>query len=130
MKKLDINTFDNWLKIYFKAWENGDPKLITDTFTKDGKYNETPFTGQMKGKTEIYKYWEEGAQQVQENVSTNYKIIVVKENKGYTKWQAQFDRKGKGIHVKLDGIMEVIFNDDLQVKIFNEWWHRQEEKIN
>ncbi len=128
MKQLDVNIFENWLKKYFQAWEEGDPKLITDTFAEDGEYNLTPFTGRMKGKTEIYKYWEKGAQQAQENVITNYQIITVKNNKGYAKWQAQFDRKGKREHVRLDGIMEVTFNDKLEVEIFNEWWHMQEEK--
>ena len=122
MKKLDTSTFENWLTIYFNAWEEGNPELITDTFSEDGSYNVTPFTDRLKGKAEIYKYWAEGTQQEEEiDSTTSYEIIVVKDNTGFAKWQAQFNKKKKGVCVRLDGVMEVVFNEALQVTIFNEW---------
>jgi limonene-1,2-epoxide hydrolase len=125
---LDRETFSRWLQTYFSAWEEGDPRLLIETFAPDGAYNETPFAGHMRGREEIAAYWREGAGSSQEHVTTSYRILAIEGSRGYARWRAGFDRTGKNIHVELDGVMEVIFNADMQVRTFNEWWHRKEEQ--
>jgi len=112
---LDEKTFNRWLQTYFRAWEEGAPQLVAETFAPDGEYNETPFTGHMRGWEEIAAYWRKGAGGSQENVVSSFQILSVEKNRGYARWQTSFDRKGKNIHVELDGVMEVIFNSEMKV---------------
>lgn len=128
MNTLEFKNFEKWLDLYKKAWEERNPELVDELYAKDAEYKESPFSNTLSGIDAIRRYWEEGARDSQMNIEFSCEIIAVKGNRGFAKWYAEFDRVGKKIHVKLDGILEAIFNDENKVVVFNEWWHRKEIK--
>lgn len=128
MNTLEFKNFENWLERYKKAWEDRDPKMVDQLFAENAEYRESPFSNKLSGIDAVRRYWEEGARDSQMNIEFFYEIIAVKGNRGFAKWNAEFDRVGKKIHVTLDGILEANFNEDGKVVVFNEWWHRKEMK--
>ncbi|MBN1158213.1 MAG: nuclear transport factor 2 family protein [Bacteroidales bacterium] len=126
MKKPNTIEFQEWLEKYFSAWENQTAMKLHELFAEDAVYNETPFSMPLNGLQQIIKYWTEGAQDSQRDIRTNFRIVCVQDNKGYAKWQAQFIRTSDNNFVELDGMLEVVFNDNFKAAGFNEWWHRRE----
>lgn len=128
METLDYKIFEKWLELYKKAWEERNPDFVNDLYAENAVCQETPYSGRYEGLKSIKRYWEEGARDSQMHVKFSYDIITVKGSRGFAKWNAEFDRVGKKIRVELDGVMEVVFNDEFKAETFNEWWHRKEIK--
>ncbi|WP_066018616.1 nuclear transport factor 2 family protein [Endozoicomonas atrinae] len=124
---MKIEQFKTWLELYKKCWESGDSKGITELFSEDARYYETPFDEPMVGSAAIERYWLEGAGQAQKNVSFSYTQAAFIGLKGVSHWKASFVRVPSGIQVELDGYLEAEFNPKGQCSIFREWWHREEK---
>ena len=120
----DYEAFKSWLDLYGKAWQNRDPLLIKDLFSKNATYQEKPFESPMTGIESITKYWLMVAE-TQENVQFRYNILTVNENLGIAHWSASFLRKQT--LVNLDGIFVVELNSENKCTKFREWWqsHKQ-----
>ncbi len=125
---MDANKFFLWLSRYGKCWETGDSNEITNLFSDDAYYYETPFDDPMVGLTSIKKYWSEGADQAQENVVFNFSSVSMNGQIGTCRWQASFNRVPSGLRVDIDGYLEAKFNSDGRCSSFREWWHRKESK--
>lgn len=130
MEIINFKSFENWLELYKKAWEERNPDLVSELFADDIVMRETPYTAPFEGLEAVKKYWEEGARDSQMNIEFSYEVIAVKSNHAFAKWNAEFDRISNKVQVKLDGILEVQFNEKQKAVIFNEWWHRKEIKPN
>ncbi|MDZ7742281.1 MAG: nuclear transport factor 2 family protein [Bacteroidota bacterium] len=128
MDTIDFKQFEAWLNKYKNAWEERNPAAVDELYSSDAEYNESPFSTNLKGIDQIKRYWEEGARDSQMNIEFSFEIIAVKSNRGFAKWQAEFDRVGQKIHVKLDGILEAHFDEAGRAMLFNEWWHRKESR--
>jgi len=124
---MDIDDFRNWLNQYGQAWINGDPQAAIKLFSENAAYYEEPLQTPMKGTEAIRKYWEDGAQNAQMDITFKAEIISIRENIGYAHWQATFKRIPANTFVELDGILKAIFNDENKCIEFREWWHRREE---
>ena len=126
MEHVDEAYFGSWMDEYGKAWVDGDPDAVMALFAQDAVYDETPFENHMVGKDEIYRYWTEGAQESQRDVTFDYRIICVKDNTGYTFWTASFIRVPSNALVELDAIMAIMFDGDGKCIQLREWWHKRE----
>ena len=123
---INMERFDVWLSAYGKCWESGDSKGITELFTDNAHYFETPFDEPMVGIKAIEQYWREGAAQAQKEVTFNFSAVAVTETKGLSHWSASFVRVPSGVQVELDGFLEAEFATDGRCSSFREWWHRKE----
>lgn len=130
MEIIDYKGFEKWLDLYKKAWEERNPDYVDDLFAESVIYSESPYSTNFEGIEGVKRYWKQGAQDSQLNIEFDYEIITVKSNVGYAKWRADFDRVGSKIHVELDGILEITFDENQKAVEFNEWWHRKEIKPN
>lgn len=126
MAQLSIEGFTGWLEKYGQAWRNGDAHAVVHLFSEDARYEETPFDEPMIGRDAIRRYWDEGANRSQRDVSFAFQIITVKGNTGSARWQASFYRVPSGMRVELDGVLTAEFADDGKCRSFREWWHRRE----
>jgi len=118
--------FGSWLRRYGEAWIAGDPQAALLLFTDDAAYYETPFEPPIVGRDEIRRYWTEGAQDSQRNVTFAAQPIVQDGDTAYARWQATFVRLPAGSFVELDGILAASFAPDGRCCEFREWWHRRE----
>jgi hypothetical protein len=123
---MKINDFQNWLDRYGRAWVEGDPDTAGQLFAEDAAYYEEPFIKPMLGREAIRRYWTEGAQEGQTNITCEFSIIAVKEDTGYAHWRAAFTRIPANTHVDIDGILAAKFDEAKQCTEFREWWHRRE----
>ncbi len=124
---LNIEIFKNWLITYKKAWEKCDPNLAASLFTQDAEYYESPFDEPLKDNLEIVKYWKD-VTKFQKEITFNFQIINVINDKGYCKWQAEYIRIKDNEKIKLDGIFEVSFVYQDKCNLFKEWWNRKQNK--
>jgi ketosteroid isomerase-like protein len=124
---VDIKNFRTWLSQYGQAWINGDPEAAIELFSENAAYYEEPFQAPMKGREAIRKYWEDGAQNAQMDITFKADIISIQENSGYAHWQATFKRIPANTFVELDGILKATFNVENKCIEFRDWWHRREK---
>lgn len=124
---MNQSSFDEWLKLYGKAWMQKRPDLIKDLFTQDATYSEKPFEDSFKGIEEITRYWQ-NVSQSQTDISFDYKIICNKDNTGLAHFKASFWRKPDETYVKLDGIFKVVLDWQNKCTSFSEWWQSQKSK--
>ena len=127
MSTIRLRDFENWLKAYGDAWEQGDASATKRLFTRDARYYETPFDEPMTGLDEISKYWNDNAALDQKEIRFSYEALAMHKNVGLAHWQANFIRLSSGRRVTLDGIFKIVFSDDGKCQVFREWWHRLEE---
>lgn len=127
MSTIRLKDFENWLKAYGDAWEQGDVSAARHLFTHDVMYYETPFADPITGLDQISKYWKDNAALDQKEIRFSYEVLAVHKNVGVAHWRADFIRLSSGKRVKLDGIFKIAFSDEDKCQIFREWWHRLEE---
>ena len=127
MPGIFFKDFENWLRKYGDAWEQGDCDATQALFTSDVRYYETPFDNPMIGLDEIHQYWKDNAVLGQKEIRFSYEALAVHKNMGVAHWRANFIRLHTGHRVTLDGIFKVEFSNNGKCQIFHEWWHRKEE---
>lgn len=125
MNSLTPHGFREWMELYGEASENGDAKAAAQLFAQDAEYYETPFDEPIIGHDNIYRYWSEASQSL-EDVRFSYEILAVPGNLGIALWQARFASVKSGNHVALDGVFLVELDEQGKCTVFREWWHRQE----
>lgn len=123
---MNTKDFQEWLDRYGRAWMEGNPATVLELFADDAAYYEEPFQPPMVGREAIRRYWTEGAQEGQTDITFQFSIIAVKEETGYAYWRATFTRLPANTHVELDGVLAAKFNEAKQCTEFREWWHRRE----
>ena len=114
-----------WLDAYGRAWEVGDPEAVGSLFAEDARYQETPFTAPMRGRSAIMEYWSH-IRRTQEKIHFNAKVLANTGNLAIIHWQASFTRLPSRLQVKLDGILQLSFDNAGLCKHLREWWVRQE----
>src|SRR5580704_17313248 len=82
---MTLQTFDDWLDSYGRAWESRNPQASADLFAEDGTYQVTPFLEPMCGKQAILEYWTHVAQ-TQQNIHLGYEILAVTPDLGIAHW--------------------------------------------
>ncbi len=129
MKKLTLETLDQWLKSYGQASADNDAKASAELFAPNAKYHETPFDEPMVGRDAIYQYWSKGAQTLKDKEST-YEILAVKDDLGIARWQSKFTIIQSGKRVALDCLFLIEFDENEKCSVFREWWHLQTLEVN
>lgn len=123
---MEMVAFRDWLRRYGRAWIAGDPQAAIELFTPQAAYHETPFDPPMLGEEAIRRYWTEGAQDGQREVTFEAQPIGLHGDTGYARWQATFVRLPGRSSVELDGVLAARFAADGRCCEFREWWHRRE----
>lgn len=123
---IGLEAFAAWLRRYGEAWIDRDPAAAVRLFTDDAAYHETPFDPPMLGSEAIRRYWADGAQASQRDVTFSAQAVGVDAQIGYARWQASFVRLPLGSLVELDGVLAARFSPDGRCCEFREWWHRRE----
>lgn len=123
---INQSQFESWLDNYGKAWQQGAPQLIAALFSQQARYFETPFDEPLEGLVAIKEYWQQGAEQAQQDVHFNFSHPAVVDNRGYSRWRATFTRVPSGAQVEIEGFLEAEFDAQGRCCEFREWWHRNE----
>ena len=112
------------MELYKKAWEKNDPDLISEIFTQEAEYWETPFGPILKGIEEITRYWEKEAL-VYHNVSFRYGLISENENYFYALWQCECARQSTQTPLEMKGIFFCQTSDG-RISQLIEYWHKRD----
>jgi len=123
---MTLSDFEKWLKKYGKAWMEGNPGNAILLFSENARYYEEPFLPPMVGHDAIRKYWTEGAEEGQRDITFDFQVLTVSGDTGYARWQASFRRVASGRQVELDGVLSATFDGNGHCTEFREWWHRRE----
>jgi SnoaL-like domain len=109
---ITAEAFGDWLRLYGAAWIGRDPQAAV----------EAP----MVGLDAIRRYWAEGAQAGQRDVTFAATVCGLEGDTGCAHWRATFFRVPGGSFVELDGVLAACFAADGRCCEFREWWHRRE----
>lgn len=119
----------DWLDEYGRAWVGSDPDLVVTLFADTATYRETPFDEPMRGRREIWAYWQKYAVNAHEDVEFASQVWAVRKDTAIAGWQARYTQKATGARVTLDGTFRLVFSSEqgaLQCTVLEEWWHRKE----
>jgi uncharacterized protein (TIGR02246 family) len=119
---VDRSTVEGWLERYGRAWETRDPSAAAELFTEDGEYREQPFDEPMKGRSAIYRYWQE-IPETQRDVAFGAEILAVLEDRAIVRWWSSYVKIRTGEPTRLDGVFLLEFAPDGLCRSLREWWH-------
>ncbi len=122
---MDLPALTKWLTDYGKAWESLDPAGAVRLYAEDVTYQETPFARPLRGRKELLRYWTHVCE-TQKDVRFGFEILGVSDDRGFASWWATFRRIPPDIHIELNGVFVLTFNDDGLCVALREWWHRRE----
>ena len=118
--------FRKILATYKKAWEERNPILASELFSKKATYREDPFDEEpAQGHSEIQRYWEEAVAK-QRNITFTYgNLYASGDCKVWAaEWTARYTKTETGERNVLKGVLFCrLTKDGRRVKNFWEYWH-------
>ena len=121
-KPLTSATVEAWLTRYKEAWERRDPALAASLFTENAPYHEMPFDPPKAGRSGIRDYWATVTAD-QRDVDFKSQLIAVTGQTAVARWSASLRSAASGVHVELDGVFLLTFDDSGLCSELREWWH-------
>lgn len=122
---MDEQTFRRWLTRYGEVWESRYPEGVADLYSEGVLYYWTPFEEPKRGRREIVAASREASSR-QEDIRLGYELIAVRGDEGWARWWCSFVRSATRRRVRLDGILQAVFDDQDRCVEFREWWHSDE----
>ena len=119
--ELTMAQLTEWLDAYGEAWESRDPDKAAGLFAENSSYQVTPYEEAHMGQAGVHQYWA-GVTANQTNIKFEYRPLSITDNMGIAHWSAQFDVPGD-IHLELNGIFILEFDEDGKCTKLREWWH-------
>ncbi len=113
-----------WLVAYGDAWESTDSEKAAALFAEDSSYQVTPYEQPHIGRNAIREYWASVTAD-QSNVQFEFQTLGITGNTGIAHWSAEFDVVSAGIHISLDGIFILAFDESGKCQRLREWWHSE-----
>ena len=126
---MDHESLKLWLDAYGRAWETRDPAAVVELFSEDATYQETPFSEPMHGRDAIRQYWVDSVENYQEQIHFESEILAIVGDVGIARWRASFVRVATGKGVRLDGVFLLTFSAQGLCRKLQEWWVRQDAKV-
>ena len=117
---LSASDAKKFLEKYKQAWQARDADLAANLFTRDARYQETPFTEPIVGREAIHDYWAE-ATAAQEDIRFTAKNSI---RSGYVliaEWTCRYRDRSSGQRKELAGMFFADFYGN-QVRAFREYW--------
>jgi hypothetical protein len=113
---------EDWLARYEEAWEHRDPARAAALFTENAAYHEMPFDAPKAGRSGIRDYWATVTAD-QRDVDFSSSVVAVSGRTGIARWAAKLKSASSGMHVALDGVFVLTFDDSGLCSELREWWH-------
>lgn len=118
--------FRRILDTYKRAWEQRNPSLATQLFTRDATYYEDPFDDKpARGHSDIRRYWEEAVAK-QRDIEFTYQTLYTNEDHSVwgAEWTASYTKVETGERNELKGVLFCqLTRDKRKIKNFWEYWH-------
>jgi ketosteroid isomerase-like protein len=117
---LSASDAKKFLEKYKQAWQARDADLAANLFTRDARYQETPFAEPIVGREAIHDYWAE-ATATQEDIRFTVKTFI---RSGYVliaEWTCRYRDRSSGKRKELAGMFFADFYGN-QVRAFREYW--------
>ena len=111
-----------WLARYEEAWVLRDPARAAALFTENAAYHEMPFDAPKAGRGGIRDYWATVTAD-QRDVAFTSSVVAVSGQVGVARWSAKLQSASSGVHIELDGVFVLTFDDGGLCSELREWWH-------
>jgi SnoaL-like domain len=117
-----------WLDRYGHAWRQRDPDAAAELFAEDAVYQWGPFGRRLRGRRQIRAAWAE-ATGTQDNVEFGYEVLGESERGALARWWSGYDEPERRVHVRLEGIFRLSFDEDGLCRSLEEWWNSDEAPL-
>jgi len=114
-----------WLDDYGRAWEERDPEAAAQLFAEDAVYQWGPFGKRLRGRPFIREAWAE-ATESQRNIHFGYEVMSATVRGGLVRWWTAYDRPGDQVHMRLEGVFRLAFDQDGLCTSLEEWFNFDE----
>ena len=110
------------MKLYGKAWEKQDTKLILECFTSNGIYQENPLSKPYRGHKQIAKFWDKVVIGETKNIKFRLGRCYVSDDRktGFAEWECKVVHRNKKQHMV--GIM-ILKMKGGKIIYLNEYWN-------
>lgn len=127
--KLSLESLSQWLDRYFTAWKTNEPVEVAGLFTEDAVYYYGPFQEPARGRVRIVERWIADPQQ-QTDIRTTFEPLAVNGQMGIAHWQVAFRSAEQPlVETRLDGILVLIFDEQMRCREHREWYVRQDVRV-
>jgi nuclear transport factor 2 (NTF2) superfamily protein len=117
-----------WLDEYGRAWVDRDPEAASQLFAEDAVYQWGPFGRRLRGRPLIREAWAE-ATETQQNVEFRYEVLSATARSGLVRWWSEYDQPSDELHVRIEGIFRLAFDEDGLCKSLEEWFNADEARL-
>jgi hypothetical protein len=117
-----------WLDEYGRAWVERDPEAASQLFSEDAVYQWGPFGRRLRGRPLIREAWAE-ATETQQNVEFRYEVLSATASSGLVHWWSEYDQPSDEVHVRIEGIFRLAFDEDGLCKSLEEWFNADEARL-
>ena len=117
-----------WLDAYGQAWEDRDAKAAADLFAEDAVYQWGPFGRKLRGRPVIREAWAEAVDE-QVNVAFGYEVLTASARGGIARWWSSFDEPAREVHVDIEGIFRLGFDETGLCTRLEEWYNAREAPL-
>ncbi len=122
---MDRNAFDRWMEAYGRAWLSNDPQGVAALFTEDAVYAVSPFLEPRRGRDRIVAEWTSDPEG-QTEIEFRHEVLAFEGERGVAWFGASFTRRGDGVRVEMDGVIDCAFDDDGRCREHREWYFKRE----
>jgi hypothetical protein len=116
---------DQWLGLYGGAWEARDGEAAARLFTEDAVYCWGPHDAPT-GREAIQGAWSD-ATGGQRNVRFRHEVLGIDAHRGFARCWSRVVRSGTGVHIELDGVFVLDFDESGLCSQLQEWWLAREQ---
>jgi ketosteroid isomerase-like protein len=117
---MSVETVQEWMAGYRKAWVDRDPEAAAALFTEDSLYREQPYEDAFKGSEGVRAYWA-GVTETQADVQLDWGTPVIDGDRAAVEWWVRLTNGGTP--VTLAGSMTLLFAADGRCRELREYWH-------
>jgi len=125
---MDVKRIEEVMKMYGKAWEKRDSKLILECFNSNGIYQESPLAKPYRGHKEIKRFWDDTVVKNTKNITFKLgKCYVSRDEKtGFAEWECKnrhrWKHDDKWRNGRMVGIM-ILKMRGSRISSLNEYWN-------
>ena len=114
------NNIEVWMRIYMHCWHEDNEADFLTLFTDDIHYMYTPFHPIMQGKEAVRAYHRSAM--IQRDVAMKHEILAELDTHSFVRFWGQATMAETGRVTRLDGVMQVFFDETGLCSKIDEWW--------
>jgi hypothetical protein len=114
---MEIDSINQWVEGYIKAWNSNDPEDIGRLFSDNAKYYTAPFRRPWTGRHGIISGWLDRKDEP-DDFEFRYEVLGVSQKKGFVRGWTKYIKGNRDY----SNLWVIQLDDENRCDEFIEWW--------